>query len=203
MPVSNADRQRAYRERQRQKQASLRVSEGQALRSTVTTPEGVTTVTEIACCPFCDPAKERTFGSAAAWFAERHPPAAIRGLIAALQRRLDANADPAPEIEIAWEAGAAARELTRLWMTPQLDMFRKHLGAGKPTRMTTVEKFILWGSDKAPKRIAIPDDPAAAAARLWLWWGTIPKKLHRLGREIARRTQVPPPPVPRCDDIPF
>lgn len=113
------------------------------------------------------------------------------------------DADPAPEIDIAWEAGDAARDLVRLWSTTQLDMFREHLDAGKPTRMTTTEKFILWGSGKAPKRIVIPDDPAAAAARLWLWWGTTPKKLRRLGREIARRTQVPPPPVPRCDDIPF
>jgi hypothetical protein len=156
-------------------------------------------------CPFCNPANERTFDSAPAWLIERQPPNAVHGLIAALQRRLDAK--PASEITISWEAGAAARELTRQWSTTKLDEFREHLAAGKPTRMTETEKLAIWGSDKAPKSISIPDDPARAAEKLWLFWGATPGKLHRLRYEIGRRTQAPAFPRPKYNpedaDIPF
>jgi hypothetical protein len=145
-------------------------------------------------CPFCNPTNERTFGNAAAWLIETHSAAAVRSLIAALQRRLDAK--PEAEIVIAWEAGAAARDLARLWSTAMLDEFREHLAAGRPTRMTETEKLSLWGSDKAPKSISIPDDPARAAEKLWLFWGATPKKLRRLAEEIGGRTQAPAPPRP-------
>jgi hypothetical protein len=109
--------------------------------------------------------------------------------MAALQRQLDAN--PESEIVINWEAGAAARDLARLWSTARLDAFREHLAAGKPTRITETEKLAIWGSDKAPKLISIPDDPARAAEKLWLWWGATPDKLDRLASEIDRRTRAP------------
>jgi hypothetical protein len=69
--------------------------------------------------------------------------------------------------------------------------------------MTEAEKHTLWQSDRAPKSIQIPDDPAGAAAKLWLSWGVTPSKLARLRYEIARRTNAPPPPPPREPDIPF
>jgi hypothetical protein len=159
-------------------------------------------------CPFCVDLAARTFGSAAKWLVERYPAHAIRGLMAALQQQLDAN--PESEIVINWEAGAAARDLARLWSTARLDEFREHLAAGKPTRMTETEKLSLWRNAKAPRSISIADDPARAAEKLWLFWGATPNKLHRLRFEIGRRTQAPqpePPPRPKWDpedgDVPF
>jgi len=152
-------------------------------------------------CPFCVDLAERTFGSAAGWLVERYPVHAIRGLIAALQRRLDA--EPESEITIAWEAGAAARDLARLWSTARLDELRDEVAKGGPTRMTDAEKEALWGSVKAPKSMSIPDDPARAAAKLWLWWGITPSKLSRFANEVRRLTRASPPPPPDDRDYPF
>ena len=55
--------------------------------------------------------------------------------------------------------------------------------------MTDTERRALWGSAKAPKSIAIPDDPGGAATKLWLWWGATPSKLRRLVYELGRRTK--------------
>jgi hypothetical protein len=151
-----------------------------------------------------DPAK-RTVKAVVDWLLETLPDAPVDRICAALQRRRAAAGEN--EIVINWEAGKAARDLARIWSTARLDEFREHLAAGKPTRMTETEKLVLWGADKAPKQIGVPDDPARASEKLWLWWGAFPAKLHRLVSEIARRTNAPPPPMPKYDpeeaDIPF
>ncbi len=74
--------------------------------------------------------------------------------------------------------------------------------------MTDTELRALWGSEKAPKSIRIPDDPVNAVAKLWLYWGATPKKLTRLRYEIGRRTKAPEPirawnPDEEDTDIPF
>ena len=76
--------------------------------------------------------------------------------------------------------------------------------------MTETEKLSLWGNAKAPRSISIPDDPARAAEKLWLFWGATPSKLYRLCYEMGRRTQSPQrelPPRPKWDpedgDMPF
>jgi hypothetical protein len=73
--------------------------------------------------------------------------------------------------------------------------------------MTETEKLALWGSDKTPKSIRIPDHPVKAAAKLWLHWGATPGKLGHLRDEIGRRTKAPEPPRriydPAEQGIPF
>jgi hypothetical protein len=150
-----------------------------------------------------DPAK-RTPAAVAAWLIATFPDAVDR-IIGALQRQRDATGVES-QITISWEAGKAARDLVRLWSLERLDQLREEIAKGGPTRMTDPEKFTLWGSEKAPKSIRIPDDPIKAAAKLWLYWGARPSKLDRLNDEIARRTKAPKPIRvwnPEEEDIPF
>jgi hypothetical protein len=203
MPQSNAQRQKAFRERQK---TALHNGERAALRSPVTEPV-TTPVTMDRYGPdwLHDPSK-RTPGAVAAWLIETFPHAIDR-IIGALQRQR-ATAFGESKITISWEAGRGARDLARLWSTERLDELRQHLAEGAPARMTEAEKLALWGSERAPKSISIPDDPREAAAKLWLFWGQTPGKLTRLRSEIARRTKAPkPPPAPRSPpedpDIPF
>jgi hypothetical protein len=151
-------------------------------------------------CPTCaeiellhDPSK-RTPTVVAKWLIETFPHAIDR-IIGALQRQRDATSDES-EIEINWEAGKAARDLTRIWSLDRLDQFREEITKGRPTRMTDTELRALWGSEKAPKSMSIPDDPVNAATKLWLYWGATPNKLTRLRYEIGRRTKAPEPPKP-------
>ena len=71
MAVSNADRQRPYRERQ--KRASLRNGDGRALGVTQAVTEGETvTQHRNDGYPLCSDTPERTFEAAAQWFAQRY-----------------------------------------------------------------------------------------------------------------------------------
>ena len=113
-----------------------------------------------------DPAK-RTPAAVAKWLVATFPHTIDR-IIGALQRQRAATGIE-PEITISWEAGKAARELVKLWSLERLEQFREEIPKGSPTRMTDTERRALWGSDKAPKSISIPDDPARAAEKLWLF----------------------------------
>ena len=149
-----------------------------------------------------DPAK-RTPATVADWLLATFPHGIDR-IFAAVQRRRAATGE-ASELEINWEAGKAARDLVKIWSIERLDQLRGEISKGAPTRMTDADRHAVWGSDKAPKSIYIPDDPASTAAKLWLYWGATPSKLTRLCDEIARRTNTPklPPPPPEDPDIPF
>jgi len=152
-------------------------------------------------CPAC--AGITTPGAVADWLLATFPHGIDR-IFAAVQRRRAATSDES-EIEINWEAGKAARELVKLWSLHRLDQLLEEISKGGPTRMTGRERRALWGSDKAPRSISIPDDPIKAAAKLWRFWGATPSKLTRFAYEIARRTNAPkpPPPPPEDPDIPF
>ena len=112
-------------------------------------------------------------------------PHAVDRIIPGLQRQ--ATVQPSSELTINWEAGKAARDLSLVWSTAQLDELCRQIEDGGPTRMTEAEKHTLWGTDNVPRTISIPDDPAAAAAQLWLFWGVTPTKLSRLRAEMRRR----------------
>src|SRR5262249_40164981 len=68
-------------------------------------------------CPFCVGLAARTFGSAVGWLVERYPVHAIRGLIAALQRRLNANPEAELTFHLIRDATATIYWQTRAWRT--------------------------------------------------------------------------------------
>lgn len=78
------------------------------------------------------------------------------------------RSDRTSDIVISWEAGRAARDLGRLSSSAPLDELRDEIARGGPTRITNTGKWALWGTGKAPKSISIPDNPARAAAKLWV-----------------------------------